>query len=65
MQYSLGDSALPLYFSFVMITTLGYCDIVPMTDASRPLASTQAFFGQAYIAIVITRLVGQYSSQRI
>jgi len=60
MRFGLGESATALYFSFVTITTLGYGDIVPATDASRLLAATEAFLGQAYIAILVAKLVGQY-----
>ena len=60
MQFGLGESATALYFSFVTITTLGYGDIVPATDTARLLAAMEAFFGQAYIAILVAKLVGQY-----
>lgn len=60
MRFGLGDSATALYFSFVTMTTLGYGDIVPATDSSRLLAAMQAFMGQAYIAILVAKLVGQY-----
>lgn len=64
MQFGLGDSALALYFSFVTMTTLGYGDIVPATDAARLLAALEAFTGQAYIAILVAKLVGQYAVGR-
>ena len=57
MQFGSADSALPLYYSFVTITTLGYGDIVPSTDAARMLAASQAFLGQFYVAVLIARLV--------
>ena len=60
MRFGLGESATALYFSFVTMTTLGYGDIIPATDSSRLLAATQAFLGQAYIAILVAKLVGQY-----
>lgn len=60
MRFGLGESATALYFSFVTMTTLGYGDIIPATDSSRLLAAMQAFLGQAYIAILIAKLVGQY-----
>lgn len=62
MQFGLGDSALALYFSFVTMTTLGYGDIVPATDAARLLAAMEAFTGQAYIAVLVAKLVGQYAA---
>ena len=52
-----------MYFSYVTLTTLGYGDVVPVTDASRMLATIEAMIGQLYIAIVIARLVGLHISQ--
>ena len=57
MQFGSVQSALPLYYSFVTITTLGYGDIVPSTDAARMLAASEAFLGQVYLAVLIARLV--------
>lgn len=47
-----------LYFSLVTLTTLGYGDIVPVSNPARMLASGQALFGQLFIAIIVARLVG-------
>jgi hypothetical protein len=47
-----------LYFSFVCITTMGYGDIVPLSDIARPLAVLEGVFGQLYLAVMIARLVG-------
>lgn len=52
-----------LYFSLVTITTLGYGDIYPLTSAARMLAGAEAFTGQMFIAVMIARLVGIYSSR--
>jgi hypothetical protein len=52
----LGSSM--LYFSFVCITTMGYGDIVPLSDIARPLAVLEGVFGQLYLAVMIARLVG-------
>lgn len=52
----LGSSM--LYFSFVCITTMGYGDIVPVSDIARPLAVLEGVFGQLYLAVMIARLVG-------
>jgi hypothetical protein len=50
--------SLMLYFSFVCITTMGYGDIVPVSDIARPLAVLEGVFGQLYLAVMIARLVG-------
>ncbi len=51
-----------LYFSFVTMTTLGYGDIVPVSQAARTLAVGEAVFGQLFVAVFIARLVGLYSA---
>lgn len=53
---ALGDAM--LYFSLVCITTMGYGDIVPVSDLARPLAAIEGVFGQLYLAVMIARLVG-------
>ena len=52
------------YFSLVTLSTLGYGDITPVTRPARALASTEAIFGQLYLAVLIARLVGQAISLR-
>ncbi len=46
------------YFSFVTLTTLGYGDIVPVSQAARSLAWVEALLGQLYLTILVARLVG-------
>lgn len=47
-----------LYFSLVCLTTMGYGDIVPVSDLARPLSVLEGVFGQLYLAVMIARLVG-------
>jgi hypothetical protein len=47
-----------IYFSFVTLTTLGYGDIRPTTDAARIVATAEAVLGQLFVAVFIARLVG-------
>jgi hypothetical protein len=49
-----------IYYSFVTLTTLGYGEITPVTDAARSLALLEAVAGVLYIAILVARLVGLY-----
>ena len=58
MHFGFGDSMMSIYYSFVTITTLGYGDVLPVTALARMLAALQAFFGQAFVAILVARLVG-------
>jgi hypothetical protein len=52
----LGSSM--MYFSLVCIATMGYGDIVPVSNLARPLAVLEGVFGQFYLAVMIARLVG-------
>jgi Ion channel len=63
----LGQSAqgqLPLstaaYFSFVTLATLGYGDVVPVSEAARSLVVFEAIAGQLYLAVTVARLVSLY-----
>jgi hypothetical protein len=51
------------YFSFVTLTTVGYGDITPVTQAARTLACLEAVVGQFYIAVVMAELIGLRVSQ--
>ena len=53
------------YFSFVTMTTLGYGDIVPTSEAAKAMVMTQAISGQVYLAVLVARLVGLNIAQRI
>ncbi len=51
-----------IYYSFITITTLGYGDVTPISDNARMLASTEAVFGQLYIAVLLAKLVATHIS---
>ncbi len=57
------DLARAIYFSFVTVATLGYGDIVPVSEAARGLAILEAVAGQMYLAVLVARLVSLYSRQ--
>jgi voltage-gated potassium channel len=52
------------YFSYVTLTTLGYGDIQPVSALARGLAVVEALTGVLFLAVLISRLVGSYRSQR-
>jgi Ion channel len=52
-----------IYFSFVTIATLGYGDIVPLSEPARGLAILEAVGGQMYLVVLVARLVSLYSAQ--
>src|SRR5204863_7015600 len=47
-----------VYFSFVTLTTVGYGDITPASEATRGLAVVEAVIGQFYLAVLIGELIG-------
>jgi voltage-gated potassium channel len=46
------------YFSFMTLTTVGYGDIVPRSQAARTMTILEAVMGQFYLMVLIGRLVG-------
>lgn len=64
MNFGGRDSSFALYYSFVTMSTLGYGDIVPKLIVARMLAASEAITGQLYLAVLVARLVGLYTTQR-
>jgi hypothetical protein len=52
------------YFSFVTITTLGYGDVVPLTNKASALALLEALIGQIYLVVLVAWLVGMHVSRK-
>ncbi len=50
------------YFSFITLTTVGYGDIVPISNLARMLAILEAMTGTMFVGVLIARLVSLYSS---
>lgn len=50
------------YYSFITLCTVGYGDIVPVSNVARMLAAMEAITGTLYVAVLISRLVALYSS---
>ena len=65
MRMGREHTHVPLYYSFVTLTTLGYGEITPVTAISRMLASVEAFLGPVYLAVLVARLVGVQVAQSI
>lgn len=53
-----------IYFGFVTLSTLGYGDLLPLTQASKSLALLTTLGGQLYLAVLVALLVGKFSSQK-
>jgi len=58
-----GDSSL-FYYSFVTLTTLGFGDIVPVSEGARALTAVEALVGQIYLVVLIARLVAMHIARR-
>lgn len=52
-----------LYFSFATLCTVGYGDIVPVSNVARLLAVMEAVVGMFYTTMLIARLVALYSTE--
>ncbi len=63
MDLGAQQSVVPLYYSFVTMTTLGYGDISPRSPTARLCSSLQAVMGQLYLAVLVARLVGLQIAQ--
>ncbi len=69
MQASVGFFPSPprstayIYFGFVTITTLGYGDLTPYTDAARMVSVLYAVVAQMYLVVVVARLVAIWKPQ--
>lgn len=53
-----------LYFSMITLATVGYGDILPVSETARTLAVIEATVGQFYIAVIVAVFVGMYAAQR-
>ena len=49
-----------IYFSFVTLASLGYGDVLPVSDPARGLAVIEAVGGQLYLAVMVARLVSAW-----
>ncbi len=49
-----------IYFSFVTLASLGYGDVLPLSDPARGLAVIEVVGGQLYLAVMVARLVSAW-----
>lgn len=49
-----------IYFSFVTLASLGYGDVLPVSDSARGLAVVEVVGGQLYLAVMVARLVSAW-----
>lgn len=53
-----------VYYSFVTITTLGYGDIIPVTEKSQSLAMMLAIVGQLFLSIIIGMNIAKFMQRK-
>lgn len=53
-----------VYFSVVTMATVGYGDILPVSETARALTVIEAVVGQFYVAVIVAVFVSLYSAQR-
>ncbi len=53
-----------IYYGFVTMTTLGYGDIIPVTDRSQSLALMLVISGQLFLSIIIAMNIAKFMRQR-
>lgn len=58
------DGADLLYFSFTVLTSAGFGDIVPVRQPAKTVVVFQQIAGTLYVAILIARLIDAYPSKR-
>jgi hypothetical protein len=54
-----------VYYSFVTLTSVGYGDILAVSQKARGLAILEAIVGQLYLAIMVSRLVSLHISSNV
>jgi hypothetical protein len=65
-SFSVGGRQAPLevvdalYFSFTVLTSTGFGDVVPLTRQARAICVVEQLVGALFLAILIARLAGVY-----
>jgi hypothetical protein len=65
IQNSQSMTQLFIYFSFVTQSTLGYGDILPVSNIAKTFSWMQAVFGQIYLTVLIAQLVGLHIVNKV
>ena len=54
-----------IYYSFVTMTTLGYGDIIPITDKSQALALMLVISGQLFLSVIIAINIAKFMQKKL
>ena len=52
-----------MYYSYITLLTIGYGDIVPVTDLAHKAAMLIGLMGQMYLVVITAIVVGKYINQ--
>jgi hypothetical protein len=52
-----------IYFSFTVLTTVGFGDVTPATDKARSLVMLEEIAGVFFVGVLIARLAGLYPQE--
>jgi hypothetical protein len=63
-QGRVEDPVQYLYFSYIVLTTVGFGDLTPGTNAGRILVSIEALFGQVFLVTIVAGLVSTFARSR-
>ena len=53
-----------MYFSFITLMTIGYGDVLPVTDLAQKAAMLIGLIGQFYLVIITAVVVGKFIAQK-
>jgi hypothetical protein len=53
-----------LYFSFIVLTTLGFGDLTPAPNMARVVVTFEALIGQIFLVTLVARLMSLYGMER-
>ena len=56
---------LPMYYSYVVLSTLGFGDVIPIGSLAERVTVIEALLGQIFLATFVARLVSVYSRERV
>jgi hypothetical protein len=64
VQHAADNSIDFLYFSFVVLTTLGFGDLTPAPNMARVVVTFEALIGQIFLVTLVARLMSLYGLER-
>jgi hypothetical protein len=53
-----------LYFSFIVLTTVGFGDLTPHTELARTVVVLEALIGQIFLVTLVARLVSMFGLEK-